>query len=201
MVRAAGRQRCVLRAGAVDGGGARPSAQPCAHGLRRGRWCSAACAGPRFGRTALDRPTPPEPPGASDLRTVLSDWGIGDADAGYYPGNRLAGMTKQHIAQIGSANYPATVNCELLATKRTVRRWVTTSTRSPGAASARWSPPTAICASWARMICAAFQACTSLYRIHHPEASLNEARRLVAEWIDHHVVRSDGGPTPGCACR
>ena len=47
---------------------------------------------------------------------------------------------------------------------------------------------------------AAFQACTLLYRLHHPEASLNEARRLVAEWIDHHVVRSDGGPTPGCAC-
>ena len=46
----------------------------------------------------------------------------------------------------------------------------------------------------------AFQACTTLYRIHHPEASLNEARRLVAEWIDHHVVRSDTGPTPGCAC-
>ena len=47
---------------------------------------------------------------------------------------------------------------------------------------------------------AAFQACTILYRIHHPEASLNEARRLVAEWIDHHVVRGDGGPTAGCAC-
>ena len=46
----------------------------------------------------------------------------------------------------------------------------------------------------------AFQACTTLYRIHHPEASLNEARRLVAEWIDHHVVRGDRGPTPGCAC-
>ncbi|MGC1409314.1 MAG: hypothetical protein WA864_10270 [Acetobacteraceae bacterium] len=46
----------------------------------------------------------------------------------------------------------------------------------------------------------AFRACTALYRIHHPEASLNEARRLVAEWIDHHVVRSGGGPTPGCAC-
>jgi hypothetical protein len=46
----------------------------------------------------------------------------------------------------------------------------------------------------------AFQACTRLYRIHHPEASLNEARRLVAEWIDHHVVRHDQGPTPGCAC-
>ena len=43
---------------------------------------------------------------------------------------------------------------------------------------------------------AAFQACTALYRIHHPEASLNEARRLVAEWIDHHVVRADRGPTP-----
>ncbi len=46
----------------------------------------------------------------------------------------------------------------------------------------------------------AFQACTTLYRIHHPEASLNEARRLVAEWIDHHVVRSDTGPTSGCGC-
>jgi hypothetical protein len=46
----------------------------------------------------------------------------------------------------------------------------------------------------------AFQACTTLYRIHHPEASINEARRLVAEWIDHHVVRADRGPTPGCAC-
>jgi len=46
----------------------------------------------------------------------------------------------------------------------------------------------------------AFQACTTLYRIHHPEASLNEARRLVAEWIDHHVVRGERGPTPGCEC-
>lgn len=47
---------------------------------------------------------------------------------------------------------------------------------------------------------AAFQACTTLYRIHHPEASLSEARRLVAEWIDHHVVRGETGPTPGCDC-
>jgi streptomycin 6-kinase len=47
---------------------------------------------------------------------------------------------------------------------------------------------------------AAFQACTALYRIHHPEASLNEARRLVAEWIDHHLVRDDPGPSPGCPC-
>lgn len=47
---------------------------------------------------------------------------------------------------------------------------------------------------------AAFQACTALYRIHHPEASLNEARRLVAEWIDHHVVRAARGPTTGCVC-
>ena len=46
----------------------------------------------------------------------------------------------------------------------------------------------------------AFQACTTLYRIHHPEASLSEARRLVAEWIDHHVVRDERGPTPGCGC-
>lgn len=47
---------------------------------------------------------------------------------------------------------------------------------------------------------AAFQACTTLYRIHHPEASLNEARRLVAEWIDHHLVRAERGPTDGCGC-
>ncbi len=46
----------------------------------------------------------------------------------------------------------------------------------------------------------AFTACTTLYRIHHPEAPLSEARRLVAEWIDHHVVRGAAGPTPGCAC-
>ncbi|MBB2163545.1 hypothetical protein HLH26_03145 [Gluconacetobacter sp. 1b LMG 1731] len=46
----------------------------------------------------------------------------------------------------------------------------------------------------------AFHACTTLYRIHHPEASLNEARRLVSEWIDHHVVREAEGPTPGCDC-
>ena len=47
---------------------------------------------------------------------------------------------------------------------------------------------------------AAFGACTTLYRIHHPEASLNEARRLVAEWIDHHLIRGQDGPTAGCEC-
>ena len=46
----------------------------------------------------------------------------------------------------------------------------------------------------------AFYACTTLYRIHHPEASLSEARRLVSEWIDHHVIRGAEGPTPGCEC-
>jgi hypothetical protein len=35
----------------------------------------------------------------------------------------------------------------------------------------------------------AFHSCSTLYRIHHPESSLSEARRLVAEWIDHHVIR------------
>jgi hypothetical protein len=38
----------------------------------------------------------------------------------------------------------------------------------------------------------AFDSCTSLYRIHHPEASLGEARRLVAEWVDHHLDRATG---------
>lgn len=46
----------------------------------------------------------------------------------------------------------------------------------------------------------AFGACTTLYRIHHPESSMSEARRLVSEWIDHHVTRGDSGPTPGCEC-
>jgi hypothetical protein len=46
----------------------------------------------------------------------------------------------------------------------------------------------------------AFMACTTLYRVHHPEASVNEARRLVAEWVDHHVIREDAGATAGCAC-
>jgi len=45
-----------------------------------------------------------------------------------------------------------------------------------------------------------FRACTTLYRIHHPEASLNEARRLVAEWVDHHVIGRKTGPTSGCEC-
>lgn len=47
---------------------------------------------------------------------------------------------------------------------------------------------------------AAFQSCTTLYRIHHPEARLSEARALVAEWIDHHITRKSQGATPGCAC-
>jgi hypothetical protein len=47
---------------------------------------------------------------------------------------------------------------------------------------------------------AALRACTTLYRIHHPEASLDEAHQLVAEWIDHHIVRAVDTPTPGCDC-
>jgi streptomycin 6-kinase len=47
---------------------------------------------------------------------------------------------------------------------------------------------------------AAFQSCTTLYRIHHPEAGLSEARALVSEWIDHHITRADTSATSGCAC-
>ncbi|MEN9500375.1 MAG: hypothetical protein RIS83_2195 [Pseudomonadota bacterium] len=47
----------------------------------------------------------------------------------------------------------------------------------------------------------AFNACTTLYRIHHPEAALSEARRLVAEWIDFHIIRRDAGQAqPDCGC-
>jgi hypothetical protein len=46
----------------------------------------------------------------------------------------------------------------------------------------------------------AFSACTTLYRIHHPEASLNEARRLVAEWIDRYVTGDESGPASDCGC-
>lgn len=47
---------------------------------------------------------------------------------------------------------------------------------------------------------AAFHSCTTIYRIHHPEAASSETRYLVAEWIDHHIVCGDQGPTPGCDC-
>ncbi len=47
---------------------------------------------------------------------------------------------------------------------------------------------------------AAFQSCTTLYRIHHPEAGLSEARALVSEWIDHHITRQAAGVAPGCDC-
>jgi hypothetical protein len=47
---------------------------------------------------------------------------------------------------------------------------------------------------------AAFQACTSLYRIHHPDASISEARLLVSEWIEHHLIKCEEGPTRGCDC-
>lgn len=42
----------------------------------------------------------------------------------------------------------------------------------------------------------AFQACTALYRIHHPEATVNEARRLVAEWVDRHLGRRQDAAAP-----
>jgi hypothetical protein len=42
----------------------------------------------------------------------------------------------------------------------------------------------------------AFRSCTILYRIHHPETPLTEARRLVAEWIDTAAPRTTKGP-PG----
>ena len=35
---------------------------------------------PRFSRTPLAPPTPPEPSGAADPRTVLAGWGIGAAE-------------------------------------------------------------------------------------------------------------------------
>jgi len=39
------------------------------------------------------------------------------------------------------------------------------------------------------------------YRIHHPEAPLSEARRLVAEWIDFHIIRKDAKLVqPDCGC-
>jgi hypothetical protein len=47
---------------------------------------------------------------------------------------------------------------------------------------------------------AAFQSCTTLYRIHHPEAKLSEARALVSEWIDHHIHHNRSGRTSGCDC-
>lgn len=44
----------------------------------------------------------------------------------------------------------------------------------------------------------AFRTCTTLFRFHHPEASLREARRLAAEWLGHHLVRGGEGPKSRC---
>jgi hypothetical protein len=44
----------------------------------------------------------------------------------------------------------------------------------------------------------ALQACTTIYRIHHPEASVCEARRLVAGWIAHHIAQAGPDPVPKC---
>ena len=46
----------------------------------------------------------------------------------------------------------------------------------------------------------AFNACTTPYRIHHPEASVNESRRLVPEWLHHHIAMEKSGLTSVCAC-
>jgi len=35
-----------------------------------------------------------------------------------------------------------------------------------------------------------FHACTTLYLIRHPAASLHEARDLVAEWPDHDAHKT-----------
>jgi len=42
----------------------------------------------------------------------------------------------------------------------------------------------------------AVQACITLYRIHHPQSSTNDARRRVTEWIDRGT-----GSRKGAACR
>ena len=46
---------------------------------------------PRFSRTPLAPPTPPEPPGAADPRSVLSEWGIEPADVEMAQANGLLG--------------------------------------------------------------------------------------------------------------
>lgn len=46
-----------------------------------------------------------------------------------------------------------------------------------------------------------FESCVQLYRIYHPESSVNEARLLVAKWIDYHIyAHKKDGKTPGCDC-
>jgi hypothetical protein len=46
----------------------------------------------------------------------------------------------------------------------------------------------------------AFSACTTLYRIHHPEASISAARDRVAAWIDHFVVGTPDDLPEACPC-
>lgn len=44
-----------------------------------------------------------------------------------------------------------------------------------------------------------FDACTTLYRIHHPRASTDDAHRLIAEWVDRQQIEVIGARTGGAA--
>ena len=63
MVRAAGGHRRLLRPGAVDGRGAAPSAQRARAGYVEIDGVAQPAPAPRFSRSPLAAPTPPEPPG------------------------------------------------------------------------------------------------------------------------------------------
>ena len=112
MVRAARRQRRLLRPCAVDGGGAPSSAQPGAQRVRRSRWRAAAGAGAAFQSHAArsaDATGTARCGGPSHGAR-----GVGDrcCRGGDLPSERAAGLTILHIAEIGTGTYPAALNCE-----------------------------------------------------------------------------------------
>ena len=196
---AARRQRRLLRAGAVDGGGARSSAQPRAQCLRRGRWRAAAGAGaalqPHAARAADAARTPGQ-------RTCAQCWRRGGSARPKWRSPRQTDCWPDESAYCRGRNGHVSCRRQLRIIRNTEERPPMGHDVSQIARRCERAVVTAYrdLRHLGSDDMTAFQACTALYRIHHPEASLNEARRLVAEWIDHHVVRADRGPTPGCAC-
>ena len=94
---------------------------------------------PRFSRTSSRSPDAARAARCCGPPHGAGRMGDRRGRGGECPGKRVAGLTKQRIAQVGMADYPAPRQLRMIRnTGRNVRRWVTMSARSSAAVSARW---------------------------------------------------------------
>ena len=92
----------------------RPSIRTTARATRSSRLDGVAqpAPAPRFSRTPLAPPTPPEPPGAADPRAVLADWGVGAAEVESGAGSRAAGLTNSAYCRCWNCHVSYPPDCE-----------------------------------------------------------------------------------------